>query len=480
MKHKNKSKQRGFSLVEVLIAAGLLSIISYGLMSLITNATKQQKSIVAKDAMRELTGEIRNVLSDSIACTKTFGGNDFTISTGADPEVKVNHIKDALNNDKYSVDSNYFNELLKLKAIKLEKLIIDVGSSPVTGVAKLNLTAEKLGDIQGSRTTHQVISIKVTFTPATNTILDCVSMSASSESLWKLATNMTDIYFNAGNVGIGTSTPSAALHVTGPSIRIDRPIISAVSGPALDFYNGTNQIGQVVSVQNGVNGSLLMFYTKTSGGTLGSPKMVIDNLGKVGIGTTNPLAKLHLEGPAAGMVIRSTTDVDHALSLYNSTTTKGWNLFNLRSSDIAAPNGFLIEQYDGVTAHRRFVINDSGNVGIGTSAPAVKLDVIGKFRPGAQTLGTACAATEIGAQGYNSATGAPMHCNGTNWISSGGGLSGYYKCPLEIPNPPDHECENHCIGQITDQPTCKVYFDNGTSSPWACYGVVVKACTLIP
>jgi len=99
-----------------------------------------------------------------------------------------------------------------------------------------------------------------------------------------------------GNVGIGTSNPLAQLNLTNGD---DQGGAFSSAQIALG-YHGTNQYSQwiVTRHNNAVTNNAIMFYTGdgTASGTYPTNAifgMTVTN-GKVGIGTTNPAAKLHI------------------------------------------------------------------------------------------------------------------------------------------------------------------------------------------
>lgn len=348
----HKLTKKGFSIVEVMVAAGLLSIISYGLMSIVTGASKQQKGIVAKDGMRELTGEIRGVLSSVAACTQSFASTDLTIATGTSPSFTKSSIKDAVGTNKYFVGGLYINKILKLGDLVVSKLELDAASSPQTGIAELNIIAEKVGDIEGSRTTHQTISLKMTFNTAgfPNRISECVSLSAASESIWKLASNMTDIYYNGGNVGIGTTTPNALLDLSGGPVWTTRSWMKQLklgNGAAIQFGSGSNSFLMGETFNLPPNRFYLGPVTGNTAASVVTYSLVMDDVGNVGIGTQNPTSKLEVGGG-------------------NVLTNVGWRN-DLRTSTLVFPLSAL-----GIGNHYHFIgapsTNGNGDLYFGTTA----------------------------------------------------------------------------------------------------------------
>jgi len=131
------------------------------------------------------------------------------------------------------------------------------------------------------------------------------------------------IYVVSGNVGIGITSPTQKLHVGG-NIGIQAGASAFVG--TLDNY--------ILSLR-----------------TNSTDRVIIDTSGNVGIGVT-PSYKLHVAG--------------------NVAIQAGANAF------IGTVDNYQLSIRTNNTD--RIVINTSGNVGIGTSAPAYKLDVAGDIR----------------------------------------------------------------------------------------------------
>jgi hypothetical protein len=217
------------------------------------------------------------------------------------------------------------------------------------------------------------------------------------------------------NVGIGTAAPGYKLDVSGTG-RFTQPVI--VGAPTLDGHAATKNY--VDSTIGGGSGSTVGYWTMSGANIYNS-----NTTGNVGIGTTNPSVKTHIQATDARLRVDSTTSGNIPyLQLFNSGDSKygalGYDTTN--EEFIFSPQGSI-----------RMVIESSGNVGIGTTAPAYKLDVTGTGRftqpviVGAPTatnhattksyVDSAASSAAGGGVGAGT-TGQTLRHNGTSWVAN--------------------------------------------------------------
>ncbi len=251
---------------------------------------------------------------------------------------------------------------------------------------------------------------------------------AMKNGVGKMAGNAgpgNNIYYNNGNVGIGTTSPATKLTV------------SSV-GYGIEHTDGTRNLSTYLSATGAWFGTRtddpLNFFVND-----GAARMTVDNGGKVGIGTTTPASRLTVQTTGSfdsygiehtdGTVRLSTfldgtggwlgTRTSHPLNFYvndglpsmavdatgNVVITPNGGLGGYGSTIFGTPNGesgMSIRgsnrgdvRFDGSTlklvagpgtgppgSTSGIAVTTSGNVGIGTTAPSAKLEVIGRTKTG--------------------------------------------------------------------------------------------------
>ena len=215
----------------------------------------------------------------------------------------------------------------------------------------------------------------------------------------------------SGRVGIGTTSPSGNLHVNEEnaisSVYITRDgnnLSTSTSIGKIEFasdYNSTpTTYGQILSYSNslsGVRGSLDLKVKSTSGTLETGMTIFGTNAGpNVGIGTTSPQTYLHLgDYPSNNINISTYPDVpsEHMLHISAPETTNYYGGgISFGENSFTAANIVAIDAGGGGALHlafgtgnssgmnERMRITNSGNVGIGTTSPAYKLEVNGNVK----------------------------------------------------------------------------------------------------
>lgn len=210
-----------------------------------------------------------------------------------------------------------------------------------------------------------------------------------------------------GKVGIGTITPANLLHikkstgVAAAKIESDDDTANltlngvktsdAVIGQ-INFLNAADSVASVDAYRTGANDAAsLRFLTQTTGGSM-TEKVRIDNVGKVGIGTTAPDGTLHVMTASAGAVTAQTSgdnfvvegNGETGISILTPDANTGRIDFGSPSEDDYAR---IIGSYNAGSptltlrtvngGASQMVLDNDGNVGIGTTTPSEKLEVVG-------------------------------------------------------------------------------------------------------
>jgi hypothetical protein len=185
---------------------------------------------------------------------------------------------------------------------------------------------------------------------------------------------------NGGNVGIGTTAPSAKLEVNGQTV-----INSTGLTEGFQWFNDTNEIFSLEDTSGA--GELLLLSSNSVKVKLNANGNSYFNGGNVGIGTTSPSSKLHVNAGSARIDGGSyNLTVDHGAGSGSAGVvlqSTGSNLPFVRWTDGTNINAGI----RGTSANAlkfqtngfndRMTIDGSGNVGIGTNSPGAKLELAG-------------------------------------------------------------------------------------------------------
>ena len=228
--------------------------------------------------------------------------------------------------------------------------------------------------------------------------------TAAAPYLWSLNYVGTDLPLSniitanvGGNVGIGTASPDVKLEINGGADAIAK-ITGTTTAARFDYKtNSHHRFWQLIE-----SDGRFRFYDQTNG----SERLTIENSGNVGIGTTSPASKLSINAGVAAITAGPTVRISKGASpvgsiAYDTLVIEADDVPTIRfgendgtvSTIMSGDSNLRINStspikfytagtttgpgHSGQSGTFAMIINNSQNVGIGTTAPSSKLTVSG-------------------------------------------------------------------------------------------------------
>jgi prepilin-type N-terminal cleavage/methylation domain-containing protein len=319
--------QHGFSLMEIMVAVGMMGVLSVAMMSMQRNGVLGQKSLSAQDDSRVLTDLIATMLTDQTACTNTFAG--LSPTAGATNMV----LKDGGGNAQYSAGNSYGTRMTILAGIYMGETAATQKSANVdkrTGLVQWTpgavnpnqgLALVMLDWQQTGTGSNQGVGVKdfwryfmINATISAGNIVSCNAVrgdaaqngvgTANYIPKWVTSTQLGNsvMYQSGSNIGIGTTGATSELSVIGDGTGVAQIGSAACGGnyvgitlgqtaaPTCSNYNILSNPSAPALLLNRPTGSDVEIRENNV------PAVYFASGGTVGIGVAAPSYTLHTVG----------------------------------------------------------------------------------------------------------------------------------------------------------------------------------------
>ena len=312
-----------------------------------------------------VTGEV------TLATHLNMGDNDkIKIGTGGDLEIYHDGSNSYISNSTGNIYLGDTNGAVHIQAKLNEESIICSADGAVT---LYHDNAVKLATSSAGVTVTGTLAatLSTAAQPNITSVGTLTALTGGTGDLnWDSGTLFVDSSANA--VGIGTTSPTEKLSILGGHVSVGDSTGANGTEFLLEGYrelSGGSKYGNISirsTYNTGSNASDMLFYT-ASGGTNTTERMRITSAGLIGIGTTSPAAALHVSGDS----------IANTFKLIANTSVSGSDATIFRPAD-----NTMAFSTNGA---ERMRIDSSGNVGIGLTNQANRLQVDGDICIGKAT-----------------------------------------------------------------------------------------------
>jgi hypothetical protein len=460
--------EKGFSLVQTMVASGIMGAMAVAMMNLTDTNQKNLKHTETKSEILSLLSEARSILASPKSCMASFGGINASDSGSEELAIKYYNKNDEVI-QRLTKDGKHSSVIVRGIQLNDTEDKVEVFPSDI-GSTYLYINFERQGKLFGDKNIRHKIKLYVE-TDGDKLITKCRSFSSGESNIWERNdSNVDDIFYNSGRVTIGTTTPfvlannpselipltiegslaivndknvGASISAFGSEVS-DAGLITLQSGRGTRESSSATQaddrLGAILfrghsgeedgesgfmrrSAEVGAyaeegfssnsKGSALYFSTSPIGALSDDPppeRMRITSDGKIGIGTTEPLAQLDLKS-SEDTLMRFIGPDSGGGNIRTGLNTQGEDVTSMRlwgDEKILAyiagdyqfrqnKNGvgsILGETSSGSGTHIMNFNGETGNVGIGigTEAATAPLDLFGRV-----AIGESKGDSEIGA-----------------------------------------------------------------------------------
>jgi hypothetical protein len=307
--------------------------------------------------------DLNITLAKGTASAAAANGAGITVDGAAATLTYINASNTWLSNINFSVGNTISNVSVNSTAF-----IGNVVATAISGNLTGNVTATTIsGNLTGN-----VVAVTITGNLTGNVVAGTVN--ATTINATSSIVVGANVLVNTSVLLIGNSTANVFVNSTA---FVGNVVATTVSGNLSGTAANATLLNNKTEGNLNVNSALYANASITNTFTVGTGTYFVSN-GNVGVGTTTPGSKLQVTGSGISISqVRDTSTTGYSGLTHTGTGTQNYSIGMGGPSETSfgVANKWFI--YDGLAGAMRVVVDSSGNVGIGNTAPAHRLRVTG-------------------------------------------------------------------------------------------------------